>query len=165
MNTLKKFCLEFGIFIRKELAYYNLSKEEVEQECALVWYENKAIESLYLNNKKYQAFAMFRTALTRSASSFSIMGSTTKYKKQKEMEQEGFIKLIADDSYDIDDKILESIYIEKIKEIITPEEYSFIEHYYSYGMKSTARKFNISYSNTRVKAMRLVNKIKDRMGV
>lgn len=162
METLKDFCLKFGKLIKKELVFFNLSQEEIEQECALVWFENKIIEDLYLNNEHNQAFAVFRKALRRSSSSFSLTNKVGDYRMQKEAERKAFSKIVIDEQ---DDCIYGKILNNQIKEFLSKSDYAYIIDYYEYGMKETAIKYGLSESNTRVKALRIIRKIKDGMSL
>ncbi|MEG0151599.1 MAG: hypothetical protein RR744_00270 [Cellulosilyticaceae bacterium] len=162
MRTLKDFYSEFNKLIKKELVFFNLSQEEIEQECALVWFENKMIESLYLEGNRNQAFAVFRKALRRSSSSFSLTNKVGDYRMQKESERKAFAKIVIDNK-DIDSCIYNNIIIGQIKNFLNSEDYEYIMNYYTYGMKSTAKKYEISESNTRVKALRIIKKVKEGM--
>ena len=90
MDTFKEFYYQNYGLIKKTVAYYGLSVDEIVQECALVYYENTIIESLFLDKEFKRASSIFSVELRRSIKSLSGTSKEIRnhidYKREKDAE-------------------------------------------------------------------------------
>lgn len=165
METFNNFISTNRGLIRKHTAYYGLSKDDIYQECALAYYSETAIESLFLEGKNYRAVAIFIRILDNQMKSWSDTGSIVDrynaYLRQKNMRNSAFGELVLNDTYCIDDEIENKIILRDLINNGYGDDISWLIEYYEMPRLFMTKKYGISDSTLRKQAQRKRDKLKE----
>ncbi len=166
MEDFKRFIFENWGFIKRTLAYYNLSMEEIEQECAVAYFKNKEIEKLFLSGEKNKAFTIFQVELRRNASVHSTSGNALRnndgYDRDKKLlDQIFYLNSGTEESFE--DESTVKMDIDLLRKRFGDDDVEFMIMYYGRGAESTSNAYDIPNYLARKRASRFLKKFKKMM--
>jgi len=168
MKKFNEFMKKNWCYISKELKYYSLDADEINQESALIYFSFPEIEKMYTDGFDKKARSKFISKLRKSAKKYSKNGiavrDSVSYQKQEGDVE--YLEFAMDSSNDkVEKDILISMDFNNAKDFISGEKMEFVLYYLDYGQAKTAKKYNISKNNVRIRYSRIVNKIRAEMGL
>lgn len=159
----EQFVFENWGFIKKTVAYYGLSTEEIKQECAVAFFENPEIEKLFLSGEKNKAFTIFQVNLRRNASVHSTSGSAVRsnndYEKEKRM-LDNIFYLNSGSEESFEDESTSMLDIDLLNKRFGKETVDFMLMYYGRGSESASASYCIPNTTARKRASRFLKRFK-----
>lgn len=163
MRDFEAFTYKFRGLINKELSYYNLSYEEKIQECALVYFSDKEVISLFISGEERKAFSKFKTKLRESARKYSKTGmrvSTNITYERSKIALTNIESVFELEETGLEDDAIREIDFNRVKELIDEDSFNFTMFYFDNGQVLTSIKYKISESTVRKRIERIVKKTK-----
>lgn len=163
---------EYGLFemffnrnrrlITRVSAYSGLTYDELKQECAIVFFSNREIMALFLEEKCSYAFSLFHKHLVNSLKDFSLVRMQVKENEDYEREKLVLEKVftISSNEINIEDGIMMNLELDRLRELYGSESIDSIIEYYDIGCELFAEKYEINPATARKRISRLLNSMR-----
>ena len=147
-------------FIKKIYAYYNVDRQEITQDCCLVYYSNPEIENLYVSGEKKRAYSMFLSKLRTEARKYSTTNQGVYSNDNYNREIVAMEGIYEDDFVsDFSNEFMVMYDYELLSKRISKKDLLFLDFYINNGVDITATHLGIKAKSAHQMFYRIRDKI------
>jgi hypothetical protein len=153
--------------VRRMLSYSGLNRDEMKQECAIVYFENPGIYEAFSTGDTRGALRLLSSGLKRSIKDIFDFGEriddSARYERSKVKLEK--IKNSIKEEISIEDSIIHRLEINRLMVKYGPEYVADVVEYYELGGRKYSQKYKLSEGQARVRICRKIKKIRNEIGL